>query len=174
MVGPSSPSTCNTRVDNSVYSQSSINSHRCDKPTTYQMLVSRLRERERTLYIPVSLASGIVLMIVKMASTIERLYSRPPSSRRLDERKFINDRCFLGNYTTRSIQYHSLTLTQFLFGTYLDAQSFDSINNYDLKVVGNLTHKAVDLLHQSVDTAFASSLTYIVHALRVSMTDNRP
>ena len=46
---------------------------------------------------PDSFASGIALIRHRMESTIARLNSNPPSSRRMPLRKFISVRCFAGN-----------------------------------------------------------------------------
>mmetsp|Transcript_23078 Transcript_23078/g.57785 ORF Transcript_23078/g.57785 Transcript_23078/m.57785 type:complete len:222 (+) Transcript_23078:1236-1901(+) len=77
VVGPSRPSTLSTLVDREVYSQSSMNSHRCVRP--------------------ISLDMGISWMMSRMALTTAFLYSKPPSSRRLADRKLRRERCLLGN-----------------------------------------------------------------------------
>mmetsp|Transcript_14557 Transcript_14557/g.29484 ORF Transcript_14557/g.29484 Transcript_14557/m.29484 type:complete len:209 (+) Transcript_14557:1261-1887(+) len=77
VLGPSTPSRWSICVESSVNSQSSMNSHRCERPA--------------------SLASGTLPMMVSNVSTIAFLYWKPPSSRSTFERKVISSRCFCGN-----------------------------------------------------------------------------
>lgn len=63
VLGPSWPRRCRMRVASTVNSQSSMNSQRCDSP--------------------VSLLSELSSMMLMMQSTMARLYSKPPCSRRL-------------------------------------------------------------------------------------------
>mmetsp|Transcript_39177 Transcript_39177/g.99261 ORF Transcript_39177/g.99261 Transcript_39177/m.99261 type:complete len:222 (+) Transcript_39177:1379-2044(+) len=78
VAGPSWPSRCRIWVLRYVNSQSSMNSHRWDRPDSF--------------------ASGISRMRMRMESTMAFLYSKPPSSRRMLDRKFISARYFCGNF----------------------------------------------------------------------------
>mmetsp|Transcript_34571 Transcript_34571/g.109228 ORF Transcript_34571/g.109228 Transcript_34571/m.109228 type:complete len:222 (-) Transcript_34571:842-1507(-) len=77
VLGPSIPRRWRICVLRKVNSQSSTNSQRCERPG--------------------SLASGISEMRMRIESTMARLYSKPPSSRRMLERKFMSTRYFWGN-----------------------------------------------------------------------------
>ena len=83
VLGPSTPSKCRTLTDNLVNSQSSMNSHKCDKA--------------------VSLQSPMYLIISNIASTTARLKSYPPSSRKTPERKLSIDGCFDGNFKHKAL-----------------------------------------------------------------------
>mmetsp|Transcript_21656 Transcript_21656/g.69953 ORF Transcript_21656/g.69953 Transcript_21656/m.69953 type:complete len:209 (+) Transcript_21656:1172-1798(+) len=75
--GPSMPRRKRICVDSSVNSQSSMNSHRCDRPA--------------------SLASGTRAMMTSRVSTMAFLYWKPPSSRSTFARKVMRRRCLCGN-----------------------------------------------------------------------------
>mmetsp|Transcript_13061 Transcript_13061/g.42265 ORF Transcript_13061/g.42265 Transcript_13061/m.42265 type:complete len:209 (-) Transcript_13061:918-1544(-) len=77
VLGPSTPSRYRIWVESSVNSQSSMNSHRCERPA--------------------SLASGTRAMMESSVSTMAFLYWKPPSSRSTFARKVISSRCFCGN-----------------------------------------------------------------------------
>mmetsp|Transcript_22058 Transcript_22058/g.55297 ORF Transcript_22058/g.55297 Transcript_22058/m.55297 type:complete len:225 (-) Transcript_22058:837-1511(-) len=90
VLGPLSPTRCRIWVERKVNSQSSMNSHRCPSP--------------------LSTASGISPMSTRIVSTIDRLNSKPPSSRSTLERKFMRMRCFWG-YLRQSARIASTTMT---------------------------------------------------------------
>lgn len=93
--GPSFPKRCRILTANEVCSQSSINSHRCARP--------------------VSFASGLSSIMVIIVSAMDALYSKPPSSRNMADRKFISTLCFRGNFNANArIAWTTTTLNSSL------------------------------------------------------------
>ncbi len=87
--GPSDPSRCRILTARLVCSQSSMNSHRCASPF--------------------SLASGFSSMMPMTVSAIEVLYSSPPSSLSIEERKLSRMPCFLGNFRAKDLMAWTTT-----------------------------------------------------------------